>query len=363
MSKAFGSIRIPLRRIHLELTNICNLNCVFCPKSLMTRASGHMDKELAKRAISEIALHQLSEKITFHLMGEPTLHPHFFEILEHALAEKTKVGLTTNGATLGGPIGRRLLEYDLHQVDVSLQTPDEKSFSLRKSGLLTFDTYLNNIMKFFHDYHTRYPASIFKFRLMNTSFKKKKMESKTGPVRVICSTKELRDIVRTYTFKIYNLLGLALPHDAIFETRIRSIVHYKWNVIEILPNVFFETYMLDGWGNAFEGDVRDAWAGCCFGMKDHFGILQNGDVVLCCMDYDGKTAIGNLNDASLEELLSSVELKRIMDGFAEYRLIHPYCRRCQGSRSLASWMIKPVALILGVKVLKPLIYKHTRLFE
>ncbi len=186
MSKAFGCIRIPLQRIHLELTNICNLNCVFCPKSVMTRPSGHMDKELAKRAISEIALHQLSEKITFHLMGEPTLYPHFFEILEHALAEKTKVGLTTNGATLGGPIGRRLLEYDLHQVDVSLQTPDEESFSLRRSGLLTFDTYLNNIMKFFHDYHTRYPASIFKFRLMNTSFKKKKMEGGSSSAASRC---------------------------------------------------------------------------------------------------------------------------------------------------------------------------------
>jgi len=363
MKKTFGHIQIPLKRIHLELTNVCNLNCVFCPKSLMTRSSGYMDKELAKRAISEIAANGLCEKITFHLMGEPTLHPHFFEILEHALTERVEVGLTTNGTTLGGPVGRRLLEYGLHQVDVSLQTPDEESFALRKSGSLGFQSYLDGIMEFFHNYHTRYPASVFKFRLMNTSFKKKRMERRTGPLKVICSAKELRDIVRKYTGLIYTLLDLSPPPAEMFESRLRSIVHYKWNVIEILPNVFFEAYLLDGWGNAFDDEISDAWAGFCFGMRDHFGILHSGDVVLCCMDYDGKTAIGNLNNGSLEEILSSAELRRIMDGFAKFRFIHPHCRRCLGSHGFASWVVKPIAAIVGLKVLKPYFYTHTRLFE
>jgi sulfatase maturation enzyme AslB (radical SAM superfamily) len=363
MKKTFGHIQIPLQRIHLELTNVCNLNCVFCPKSVMTRPCGYMDKELAKRAISEIATNGLSEKITFHLMGEPTLHPQFFEILEHALAVKVEVGLTTNGTTLGGPVGRRLLDYELLQLDVSFQTPDEESFALRKSGSIAFQSYLEGIMGFFHDYHNRYPASIFKFRLMNTSFTKKRMERRIGPLKVICTAKELRDIVRKYSGLIYKLLDLSPPPEDIFESRLMGLVYYKWNVIEILPSVFFETYMLDGWGNAFEDEVSDAWAGFCFGMRDHFGILHSGDVVLCCMDYDGKAAIGNLNNGSLKEILSSAALKRIMDGFTKYRLIHPHCRRCLGSHSFASWVVKPIAAIVGLKVLKPYFYTHTRLFE
>ena len=47
----------------------------------------------------------------------------FFQILEHAIKEEVKVGLTTNGSRLGGETGKRLLDYDLHQIDVSLQTP------------------------------------------------------------------------------------------------------------------------------------------------------------------------------------------------------------------------------------------------
>lgn len=363
MKKAFGHVQIPLQRIHLELTNVCNLNCVFCPKSVMTRPYGYMDKELAKRVIAEIASNRLCEKITFHVMGEPTLHPHFFEILEYALAENVKVGLTTNGTTLGGDIGKRLLEYNLHQVDISFQTPDEESFSLRRSGSLTFERYQDSIMTFFQSYHTRYPEAIFKFRIMNTTFKKEKMELKTGPVRVICSGNELRDTIKKYSTNLYGLLGLPLPPEHIFDTGIKSIASYKWNVIEIMPNVFFETYVLDGWGHAFEDDVKDAWSGCCFGMRDHFGILYNGDVVLCCMDFDGRTAIGNITHSSLEEVLSSEQLKEIINGFEKYRIIHPYCKRCQGSQSYLSWAVKPIASILGLKILKPFFYKHTRIFE
>ena len=42
----------------------------------------------------------------------------------------------------------------------------------------------------------------------------------------------------------------------------------------------------------------------CLGGKTHLGVLVNGDVVLCCLDYLGKTKIGNLNQNSLEEILS-----------------------------------------------------------
>ncbi len=361
MGNSFGYIQIPLQRIHLELTNVCNFNCTFCPKSVMTRPYGYIDKDLAKRAISEIASNRLCEKITFHVMGEPTLHPHFFEILEHSLKEGVKVGLTTNGSTLGTNIGKRLLEYDLHQMDVSLQTPDESSFSLRKSGSLTFQSYFGNLMKFFYNYHSAHPDAIFKFRIMNTVFKKEGMEAKIGSVNIIGSGKELRNVISRYSNIIYELLDVDEQKRRIAEDKIKTIVPYKWNVIEILPLVFIETYILDGWGHAFEDNIRETPLGCCFGMRDHFAILYTGDVVLCCVDFDGKTKIGNINNSSLKEILSRNELKEIIDGFKKYKLVHPYCKRCQGSTSFFSWLFKPVAAVVGLKIMKPFFYKHTKL--
>jgi len=359
----FGHIDIPLQRVHIELTNVCDFNCRFCPKSLMTRPYGYMDAALAKAAISEIGRKHISEKVTFHVMGEPSLHPRFFEILDHTASQGVRVGLTTNGGGLGGTVGKRLLDHGLHQIDISIQTPDERSFALRQARRLTFTDYVDGILGFFARYRRRHPDTLFKFRFMNTRFRKKGLEKKQGPIRLISSTDQLQEMFRNWAGRIYDLLDIDAEARAAAFEKIGQLVSYRWNVVEIHPNVFFETYVLTEWGNAFDGrGIRDAWAGYCFGMRDHFGILHNGDVILCCMDYDGKTRIGNLADASLETILSSDRLGAIMKGFRRFQLVHPYCRKCLGSKTVASWLVKPIGTVLGLKVFKPFFYKQIKIY-
>jgi len=362
--KRFGHITIPLKRIHIELTNRCDFNCLFCPKPLMRRPYGNMDPQLACRIITEIKRLGLAEKVTFHVMGEPTLHPDFFCILDHAAQENLPVGLTTNGGGLNGPIGTRLLEYPLHQVDISLQTPDRDSFALRKAGRLTFEKYREGILNFFVSYRSRQRNSIFKFRFLNTTFPCKSMERKTGPIRVISSTVALRSVFADWLQEIYRLMGIDEGRYRKALGRLNRLVSYRWNVVEILPDVFFETYVLGDWGHAFhDGPVRKAWAGFCFGMRDHFAILQNGDVTLCCIDFDGHTAIGNLHRESLTEILHGEELSRIMKGFKKFKPVHAFCQHCLGGKDFISWLTKPLTTIGALYLLKPYFYKKSRLFD
>ena len=360
--KRFGHVSIPFKRIHLELTNVCDFNCTFCPKGIMTRKYGYMDTDLARRAVSEIKAHGLAEKVTLHVMGEPTLHPDFFSVLDHCAAEEMPVGLTTNGGGLGGPIGERLLDYKLHQVDVSLQTPDRESFALRKARRIGFDDYLANLMEFFTQYRARHPETIFKFRILNTVFPVKTIEKKNGPVRVINSSGQLREVLGEWTARLQESeLGRVSGRAA---ARLKNIKAHRWYVLEVLPQVFLETYLLADWGHAFyDGPIKPAWAGYCDGMKNHFAVLHNGDVTLCCIDFDGKTAIGNLNRSSLEEILKSPHLGRIMAGFKRYKLVHPYCQRCLGGKNTLSWLLRPAATMLGLHVLRPYFYRHIRLFD
>lgn len=362
--QSLGHIRIPLQRVHIELTNVCDFNCRFCPKSQMTRPYGYMETELAKRVISEIGEKAVCEKITFHVMGEPTLHRDFFDILEFARKKQVNVGLTTNGGSLGGEVGRRLLDTELHQIDISIQTPDESSFELRQARHLSFQRYMDGILGFFSAYRRQHADAVIKFRFMNTRFRKKGLEKKKGPVRLISSTEELRQMFRDWAGRIYDLLGVDEGTRLSAFEKIETLVAYKWNVVEIYPNVFFETYVLNEWGNAFDGDdVREAWAGYCYGMRDHFSILHNGDVILCCVDYDGRTVIGNLQDASLEEILSSPRLGRIMRGFRRFQLVHPHCRKCLGSTSFPSWLVKPIGSVLGLKLLRPFFYNQIKIYH
>jgi hypothetical protein len=115
-------------------------------------------------------------------------------------------------------------------------------------------------------------------------------------------------------------------------------------------------------GRAPDG-IRPAWGGYCFGMRDHFAVLHNGDVVLCCIDYDGRTAFANLRESTLREALSSDELGEIIKGFRILRLVHPYCKRCLGSSSTLSWVFKPVVSVVGLKVLKPFFHKKSSIFD
>jgi len=259
-------------------------------------------------------------------------------------------------------VGQGLLSYPLQQIDVSLQTPDPSSFILRKARSLSFESYLSGILNFFFAYKKKYPQTIFKFRFLNTRFLKKQMEKSTGPLKVISSSLELKRIFNQWADRIHEGLKTDPIQKAAVAEKIHSLVSYKWNVLEVHPRVFLETYVLEDWGHAFDSQpVRDAWAGYCFGMRDHFGILYNGDVTLCCIDYDGKTAIGNLKRASLREILSSGVIGEIMEGFDRFRLVHPYCRQCLGSTGIASWLVKPVASIVALKILKPFFYKKTNI--
>ena len=59
------------RKIYLEISNLCNLSCAFCPGT--NRKSGRMTRE--DFAILLPKLRPYTEYLYFHLMGEPLCHP------------------------------------------------------------------------------------------------------------------------------------------------------------------------------------------------------------------------------------------------------------------------------------------------
>lgn len=350
------------QRIHLELTNRCNFSCVFCPDGKMTRKRGVMDEALALSALDQISELDLAEKVTFHVMGEPLLHPRFFPILDHARARGLAVGLTTNGALLKPETIQALAERDLHQIDISLQTPDRESFLATRGTRMDFEDYRARILDLLAACASRPSPPIFKVRIMTTSFAKK-MREQLGIPNFMGNSAALRSTIVEWAGTIYQRLGLNGDREKLAR-KLKRIGIHGWNVIEISPNVFIETYVLTDWGNAFAGDeIIEAEHGYCFGMRDHFAILYSGEVVLCCVDFDGRTSIGNLKDSSLLEILRGEELGRIMKGFRRGRLVNPYCRRCLGSGSRFGSWVKPAASILGLKILKPFFYRKYKLFD
>lgn len=351
------------QRIHVELTNRCNFSCVFCPDARMTRKRGTMEKALAFSTLDQIADLDLAEKVTFHVMGEPLLHPDFFAILDHAHERGLQIGLTTNGALLRPETIAKLAERDLFQIDISLQTPDAESFQATRGSRVAFDVYREGLLDLLAACSARPQPPIFKIRMMTTRFAGK-MKEKLGIPDFMGTSALLRQTVLEWTDLVYERLGLKpVPRETLLK-RVGKIGIFGWNVIEISPRIFIETYILTDWGNAFaNGAVAEASRGYCFGMRDHFAVLYSGDVVLCCIDFDGHTSLGNLKESSLLDILGSDRLADIVRGFHRGELLDPYCRRCLGSSTKLGAWIKPVMSVIGLKVLKPFFYRKFRLCD
>ena len=361
----FGElVKFPLQRIHIELTNVCNFDCTFCPKQEMTRHYEYMDFEKVCGIINEIAEYNMAEKITFHVMGEPFMHPRFFEILDYATQLGVKTGITTNGTYLDENQAIKLEKVTASQVNISLQTPDEESYKTRKARRMKFDEYHNRILEFIGACLKQTKPPKIKVHFLNTSIKAEVPgeDWTVGTMSVINNTKELRKIFRYWANEVHKICPpLSSEEKSIVEKKIDKLSTFKWNVIEIAPNISFETYILNTWGNAFtESDVVvPSKTGYCSALNDHFAILCSGDLTYCCVDYNGNTKAGNVFENPITEIMNSQPVIDAVEGFNELKVVHPYCQKCLGGSTWFKSVVNRVGSIVIWKYLKGFFYKKS----
>jgi MoaA/NifB/PqqE/SkfB family radical SAM enzyme len=323
-----------------------------------------MDLELAKKTIESLKEMDIAEKITFHVMGEPMLHPHVFEIITYARDMGCKVGLTTNGSLFTKENRERLVTLDLDQINISRQTPDEKSVSQRQAGSLDAGEYFRNILSLVSLFMQKKSDTTVKIHLLNAK-RRGLLVSPLDEGELEKHTPDLHRALARWTSEIYSLEGI---EDRTGEKRvlegIKKVSLNKWNVLEIYPHIFLETYILDNWGNALvRKPLKRAGFGYCPAIADHFSILWNGDLVLCCRDFDGRTMVGNLEKQKLHEILNSPELISIIKGFKRFRVCHPYCQMCLGGTNYLQLLLRGAGSILLWKFLKAYLYNNKRLFN
>ncbi len=71
----------------------------------------------------------------------------------------------------------------------------------------------------------------------------------------------------------------------------------------------------------------------CTDELNHNVLMPNGEVLLCCMDYNQKHVIGNLHSMTYGELFQSDEYKRVRQGMLD-ESVDILCRRCEISGNI-----------------------------
>ena len=127
-----------LRKIYLEISNVCNLHCTFCPGT--RREKQFMTVEAFSSLLPK--LRPWTDYLYFHLMGEPLCHPELAEFLRLAGEAGFKVILTTNGTLLEEKREILLNAPGLHKVNISLHAFEANDLSV------PFETYLSRCFSF-----------------------------------------------------------------------------------------------------------------------------------------------------------------------------------------------------------------------
>ena len=83
-------------RVYVEITNICNKSCSFCPKT--SRQPKLISMEEFKTVADKLV--NVTEYIYYHVMGEPLMHPRLFDFIRYASDKGFKSAVTTNGSLL-----------------------------------------------------------------------------------------------------------------------------------------------------------------------------------------------------------------------------------------------------------------------
>ena len=270
-------------RAYVEVTNICNRNCTFCPGT--TREP----KRMTVAEFSHIAreLKPLTDYMYLHVMGEPLTHPELPELIRYATSLGFKCAVTTNGTLLKNR-GDELISSGVYKVNISVHSFEEGEDE-------AYLRYIGELLEFADKASAAGVLTVL--RLWNKGFDDGRNDRTLALMRDKFPDAEWREGSRGF--------------------RIRHKLHLEWGDRFTWPDMSCD-----------EGDASVF----CYGLSDHFGILCDGTVIPCCLDREGVINLGNIHKTPIEEILSSERATRILEGFKCRKANEELCRKCGYAR-------------------------------
>ena len=125
------------RKVYVEPTTACNLDCRTCVRHAWDEPEGFMAWEVYEAVVEGLArAHEAGAPGTVALMGlgEPLLHPRFLDMVRTAKERGLRVEVTTNGLLLEEALARGLVEAGLDQLVVSIDGASAETFGRVRSG-------------------------------------------------------------------------------------------------------------------------------------------------------------------------------------------------------------------------------------
>jgi radical SAM protein with 4Fe4S-binding SPASM domain len=289
-----GNFNFPVC-IDVELTNNCNLHCLFCPTGtgVSIRNRGFMTDEVFQKVISDIKGEKIG--LRFSRWGEPTLHPGIIEFLAMAKKDGHLLHLNTNGQLLNGHFIEELINTGLDSIKFSFQGVDEVSYQEMRQDS-SFDKLVGNIKTMHGIRGTRMLPYIH--------------ISTTTTYETDDEIKRFKDEINPYC-DLVTAGKTKLEHIEIGKTKLNKA---RKELLSELKN---------------KESMAEERLKKCPEVFGKVSIDWDGQVTACCSDYNRKMIIGDIKGNSLNNIFHNDIINKYRETLRknEFEKI-PHCSRC-----------------------------------
>lgn len=280
--------------VDIGVTNLCNAECIMCPHSKLKKM-GTMDIKLYKKIIDNCK--KLNIKvITLSFFGEPFLDKELIEKIRYAKEKGMQVAFYSNASLLNEEWANKIVNSGLDSITISFDGYSKETYEkIRKK--LKFDIVKKNILN-----------------LIETREKMKKANPKINLVLVELeeNKKEIKKFYKEWGKKVdsINIINMRNWANDIKKEGTKESFHFN-KKMKRKPCALIWMKMVVDW---------------------------NGDVVLCCDDWNHSTVLGNLKKQTIEEIWKGDKLKKIREAHmkGEFWKV-PLCSGC--NKKSVWWMV------------------------
>lgn len=276
-------------KIYLEISNVCNLQCSFCPP--VERSKKSLDVASFEKIIEQIS--HLTERICLHVMGEPLNHPNFEELITAANKKNASIEVTTNATLLNSKNSSALLNTCVKQVNFSLQSFIDNFRSASP------EFYFDKILKFCSQAQILRPDLYVNFRLWNIN------DPNLEHLNIFFFEK----LEEFFSVKINRKIEVGLIKSKKISERFYLHFDSRFDWPDINAPIISKV-------------------GTCYGARQQLAIHADGTVVPCCLDKEANISLGNVFSDSIEDILKTERFTKIRDGFKKNCLVEDLCMRC-----------------------------------
>jgi tungsten cofactor oxidoreducase radical SAM maturase len=316
--------RPDLRKLYVEPTTVCNLQCRTCIRNIWQDPQAHMEMEVFRQVVEQMADLTAVERVVFSGLGEPLTHPHILDMVCLVRERGVKVTIGSNGLLMDRAVSRELITLGVDRLVISLDGVTPETYAGVRGA--TISPVLDNIRGLNEaklELGSLLPALAIEFVALRSNISElaglPELASRLGASRVLVSnvlayTDEMRDQI---------LYGYE-PHPPFdpggWPVQLGAWV--MWGTLG-LPRMH--------WGAQqrcrFVGDRAAVvgWDGAvvpCYALSHHYSYLT----------VDGRRkqvtryALGDLKEQSLLEIWTSEDYCRFRNEVRDFRF--PSCPDC-----------------------------------